>query len=88
MLKNKHSIILAHYFTNLMIVFYFPLNYILLLLLPLQFLQDNQVQRSLTTEDFNRRLQVAFHEGTSNVSQALVGINIRTGYTHAGINSC
>ncbi|XP_041361886.1 uncharacterized protein LOC121377854 [Gigantopelta aegis] len=47
------------------------------------FLQENQVQRSLTTEDFNRRLQVALNEGTSNVSQALVGINIRTSYTHA-----
>ncbi|XP_067664488.1 uncharacterized protein [Haliotis asinina] len=34
-------------------------------------------------DDIHHRLQVALNEGTSNISQALVGFNIRTGYTHA-----
>ena len=38
----------------------------------------------LTQEDFNQRLQVALNEGTANLSRTLMGMNVRTGYTHAG----
>ena len=42
------------------------------------------LRRSLTNDELQRRLQVALNEGTSNIAQTLVGLNVRTGYTHAG----
>jgi len=42
------------------------------------------LRRSITTDELQRRLQVALNEGTSNIAQTLVGFNVRTGYTHAG----
>ncbi|XP_052763307.1 uncharacterized protein LOC128205605 isoform X4 [Mya arenaria] len=41
------------------------------------------LRRSLTNDELQRRLQVALNEGTSNIAQTLVGLNVRTGYTHA-----
>lgn len=43
------------------------------------------LRRSLTNDELQRRLQVALNEGTSNIAQTLVGLNVRTGYTHAGM---
>ncbi|XP_052234973.1 uncharacterized protein LOC127847242 isoform X4 [Dreissena polymorpha] len=43
------------------------------------------LRRSLTQDELQRRLQVALNEGTSNIAQTLVGLNVRTGYTHAGL---
>lgn len=44
------------------------------------------LRRSLTNDEFQHRLQVALHEGTPNIAQTLVnGLNVRTGYTHAGM---
>ncbi|KAL8585691.1 hypothetical protein ACOMHN_022338 [Nucella lapillus] len=37
----------------------------------------------LSQEDLNHRLQVALSEGTANLSRTLMGMNVRTGYTHA-----
>ncbi|XP_076456524.1 uncharacterized protein LOC143290869 isoform X2 [Babylonia areolata] len=37
----------------------------------------------LNQEDLNHRLQVALSEGTANLSRTLMGMNVRTGYTHA-----
>ncbi|XP_021377487.1 uncharacterized protein LOC110465752 isoform X17 [Mizuhopecten yessoensis] len=42
-----------------------------------------QLNRSLTNDELQRRLQVALSEGTPNIAQTLVGLNIRTSYTHA-----
>lgn len=42
------------------------------------------IRRSLTQDDLKHRLQVALHEGSSNIAQTLVGLNVRTAYTHAG----
>nr|KAG5691081.1 hypothetical protein BaRGS_027585 [Batillaria attramentaria] len=38
----------------------------------------------LTQDDFNHRLHVALSEGTANLSRTLMGMNVKTGYTHAG----
>lgn len=43
-----------------------------------------QIHRSLTHDELQRRLQVALREGTPNIAQTLVGLNVRTSYTHAG----
>ncbi|XP_070209667.1 uncharacterized protein [Littorina saxatilis] len=37
----------------------------------------------LSQDDLNHRLQVALSEGTANLSRTLMGMNVRTGYTHA-----
>ncbi|XP_055995591.1 uncharacterized protein LOC125648400 isoform X7 [Ostrea edulis] len=42
-----------------------------------------QIHRSLTHDELQRRLQVALREGTPNIAQTLVGLNVRTSYTHA-----
>ena len=45
--------------------------------------QIMSIRRSLTQDDLKHRLQVALHEGSSNIAQTLVGLNVRTTYTHA-----
>ncbi|KAK7475648.1 hypothetical protein BaRGS_00033141 [Batillaria attramentaria] len=37
----------------------------------------------LSQDDFNHRLHVALSEGTANLSRTLMGMNVKTGYTHA-----
>lgn len=46
--------------------------------------QIMSLRRSLTQDDLKHRLQVALHEGSANIAQTLVGLNVRTAYTHAG----
>nr|XP_034299873.1 uncharacterized protein LOC105338947 isoform X2 [Crassostrea gigas] len=43
-----------------------------------------QIRPSLTHDELQHRLQVALREGTPNIAQTLVGLNVRTSYTHAG----
>ncbi|VDI71364.1 Hypothetical predicted protein [Mytilus galloprovincialis] len=45
--------------------------------------QIMSLRRSLTQDDLKHRLQVALHEGSANIAQTLVGLNVRTAYTHA-----
>lgn len=48
-----------------------------------------KLQRALTNDELHHRLQVALHEGTPNIAQTLVGLNglnVRTSYTHAGMD--
>nr|XP_022332408.1 uncharacterized protein LOC111129975 isoform X12 [Crassostrea virginica] len=42
-----------------------------------------QIRPSLTHDELQHRLQVALREGTPNIAQTLVGLNVRTSYTHA-----
>ncbi|KAK3087527.1 hypothetical protein FSP39_007061 [Pinctada imbricata] len=47
-----------------------------------------KLQRAITNDELQHRLQVALHEGTPNIAQTLVGLNglnVRTSYTHAGM---
>ncbi|ESO85980.1 hypothetical protein LOTGIDRAFT_235577 [Lottia gigantea] len=44
------------------------------------------LQRTVTEEEFNKRIQLALHEGTSNLTQTLVGNSIKTVYTHTESN--